>query len=109
MEQKIGRTLDFSFPNFVGDGLNSHVNLLDSESRKTQSAHLCFRDVRSLIFPLLLRSCVSKLDPFSCYDSWLQENYRLLQEIGKTRSRSRIGDGVWRFCRIQSRVEVHFC
>jgi len=32
------RTSDFSFNNFVG--LDSHVNLSDSESRKTQSTHL---------------------------------------------------------------------
>jgi len=29
-------------------------------------------------FRLLLRSCVSKLDSCSWYDSWLQKNYRLL-------------------------------
>jgi len=34
--------------------------------------------VRSLIFPLILRSCVSKFDSCSWYDSWLQKNYRLL-------------------------------
>jgi len=28
--------------------------------------------------------------------------------MGKTRSRSRIGVGVWRFCRIRSGVEVRF-
>jgi len=32
------RTLDFSFTNFVG--LDSHANLSDSESRKTQFTHL---------------------------------------------------------------------
>jgi len=44
MEQKIGRILsDFSFTNFVGVRLNWILMLIylsDSESRKTQSAHL---------------------------------------------------------------------
>jgi len=51
MKQKLVRfcwTLEFSFTNFVGGGLDSDVNLLDSESRKTQSAHLCFIPVVGL-------------------------------------------------------------
>jgi len=35
------------------------------------AAPLCSRGVRKLIFPLLLRSCVSKIDSCSWCDSWL--------------------------------------
>jgi len=47
------RTLDFSFTNFVGFGsdrigLDFYVNLSESESRKTQSAHLWCRPEMSM-------------------------------------------------------------
>jgi len=42
-QEEISRILSdfgFSLTNFVGVGLDSYINLSDSESRKTQSAHL---------------------------------------------------------------------
>jgi len=78
------RTSDFNFSNFVGVGLFwiLMVNLSDSVlgSIKTQSAHLwCALEVYGIwFFPLLLCSCVSKIDSCSWYDSWLHKNCRLL-------------------------------
>jgi len=44
----------------------------------TESNKSWGRVVRSLIFPLLLSSCVSKIDSYSWYNSWLNKNYWLL-------------------------------
>jgi len=54
---------------------------------------------RVWFFSLLLRSCVSKLDSCSWYDSWLQKNYRLLVLVNSCH-KSR---------RVQTMIKNHSC
>jgi len=64
---------------YAGTGVGEEVNFfgvrVESESKNSDSDHLCFSfelEVGGVwILPLLLRYCVSKIDSWSWCDSWL--------------------------------------